>query len=97
MRIAPFASHADNLHLLARLDADGEPGNHVVIKDGTGVDTEAMISTDTDVPVTETGFALNIDDGTPLTDGEEYTFEFEMLDADDQPVTVTQTARWSEG
>ena len=74
--------------------ADGEPGNHVVIKDGTGVDTEAMISTDTDVPVTETGFALNIDEGTPLTDGEEYTFEFEMVDSAGQPVTVTHTARW---
>ena len=74
--------------------ADGEPGNHVVIKDGTGVDTEAMISTDTDVPVTETGFALNIDEGTPLTDGEEYTFEFSMLDAEGEPVMVTQTARW---
>ena len=74
--------------------ADGEPGNHLVIKDGTGVDTEAMISTDTDVPVTETGFALNIDEGTPLTDGEEYTFEFEMVDSAGQPVTVTHTARW---
>ena len=74
--------------------ADGEPGNHVVIKDGMGVDTEAMISTDTDVPVTETGFALNIDEGTPLTDGEEYTFEFAMVDSAGQPVTVTHTARW---
>ena len=74
--------------------ADGEPGNHVVVKDGTGVDTEAMISTDTDVPVTETGFALNIDEGTPLTDGEEYTFEFAMVDSAGQPVTVTHTARW---
>ena len=74
--------------------ADGEPGNHVVIKDGTGVDTEAMISTDTDVPVTEARFALNIDEGTPLTDGEEYTFEFSMLDAEGEPVMVTQTARW---
>ena len=24
----------------------------------------------------------------------EHTFEFEMLDEDDQTVTVTQTARW---
>ena len=24
----------------------------------------------------------------------DYTFEFEMLDAEGQPVTVTQTARW---
>ena len=74
--------------------ADGEPGNHVVVKDGTGVDMEAMVSTDTDVPVTETGFALNIDEGTPLTDGEEYTFEFAMVDSAGQPVTVTHTARW---
>ena len=74
--------------------ADGEPGNHVVVKDGTGVDMEAMISTATRVPVTETGFSLNIDEGTPLTDGEEYTFEFEMVDSAGQPVTVTHTARW---
>ena len=74
--------------------ADGEPGNHVVVKDGTGVDMEAMVSTDTRVPVTETGFSLNIDEGTPLTDGEEYTFEFAMVDSAGQPVTVTHTARW---
>ena len=74
--------------------ADELPGDHVLIKNRTGDDMEAMISTDTDVPVTETGFALNIDEGTPLTDGEEYTFEFEMVDSAGQPVTVTHTARW---
>ena len=41
----------------------------------------------------ETAFALAVDEGNPLTDGEEYAFEFEMLDADDEPVTVTHTAR----
>jgi len=74
--------------------ADGEPGNHVVVKDGTGVDMEAMVSTDTRVPVTDARFSLNIDEGTPLTDGEEYTFEFAMVDSAGQPVTVTHTARW---
>ncbi len=54
----------------------------------------AMISTDEGTPVTETRFALNIDEGSPMTDGEEYTFEFEMLDAEGVPVTVTHTARW---
>ncbi|MBR1587545.1 MAG: hypothetical protein IJ658_04380 [Kiritimatiellae bacterium] len=68
--------------------------NMVLAKDGMGDDVEAMVSTDPDVPVSETGFALNIDEGTSLTDGEEYTFEFEMVDADGQPVTVTKTARW---
>jgi len=53
-----------------------------------------MISTDEGTPVTETRFALNIDEGSPMTDGEEYTFEFEMLDAEGVPVTVTHTARW---
>jgi hypothetical protein len=74
--------------------ADGDPGNHVVVKNGTGVDMEAMVSTDTRVPVTETGFSLNIDEGTPLTDSEEYTFEFAMVDSAGQPVTVTHTARY---
>ena len=74
--------------------ADELPGDHVLIKNRTGDDMEAMISTDDEVPVTETGFALNIDEGTPLTDGEEYTFEFSMLDAEGEPVMVTQTARW---
>ena len=75
--------------------ADALPGDHVVIKDGEGHDMEAMISTDDEVPVTEARFGLNIDEGTPLTDGAEYTFEFSMLDAEGQPVTVTKTARWS--
>ena len=74
--------------------ADALPGDHVVIKDGEGHDMEAMISTDDEVPVTEARFGLNIDEGTPLTDGAEYTFEFSMLDAEGQPVTVTKTARW---
>lgn len=74
--------------------ADEYPGNHVVIKDEMGDDMEAMISTDDEVPVTESRFGLNIDEGTPLIDGEPYTFEFSMLDADGQPVTVTQSARW---
>ena len=67
---------------------------YVALVDAHGVETKAVISTDTDVPVTETGFALNIDEGTPLTDCEEYTFEFEMVDSAGQPVTVTHTARW---
>ena len=77
--------------------ADAFPGNHLVIRDSEGTDMEAMISTDASTPVTETSFSLNIDEGTPLTDGEEYIFEFEMLDADGELVTVTQTARWVAG
>ena len=74
--------------------ADAFPGNHLVVKDGGGEDVGMMISTDEGTPVTETRFALNIDEGSPMTDGEEYTFEFEMLDAEGVPVTVTHTARW---
>ena len=76
------------------MSAAALPGDHVVIKDGMGNDMEAIISTDDDVPVTDARFGLNIDEGTPLTDGEEYTFEFEMVDSAGQPVTVTHTARW---
>ena len=74
--------------------ADAFPGNHILIKDAQGTDMEAMISTDAEIPVTETRFALNLDEGQPLTDGEEYTFEFDMVDADNLPVTVTSKARW---
>ena len=75
--------------------ADEYPCGHIVIKNSSGDDMEAMISDDTSVPRSETTFAISIDEGTPLTVGEEYTFEFEMLDDDDEPVTVTHTARWS--
>ena len=34
--------------------------------------------------------------GPPLTDGEEYTFEFAMVDAEGQPVTVTVFSSMSE-
>ena len=73
--------------------ADEFPGNHLVIRDSNGEDIQAMISTDEDVPRSETGFGLVIDYSGSLTVGEECTFEFEMLDAEGMPVTVTQTAR----
>ena len=81
--------HGENMRF-----ADAYPGNHVIIKDSEGTDMGAMISTDESIPVTEESFGLTIDAGTPFTEGAEYTFEFSMLDADDQPVTVTQTARY---
>ena len=81
--------HGENMRF-----ADEYPGNHVIIKDSEGTDMGAMISTDESIPVTEESFGLTIDAGTPFTEGAEYTFEFSMLDADDQPVTVTQTARY---
>ena len=73
---------------------DAFPGNHLVIRNSEGDDMGAMISTDESVPVTETRFALLIDEGIGLVDGEEYVFVFEMLDAEGEPVTVTCTARW---
>ena len=36
----------------------------------------------------------DIDEGQPLADGQEYTFEFDTVDGDGQPVTVTAKARW---
>ena len=81
--------HGENMRF-----ADAYPGNHVVIKDSEGTDMGAMISTDESIPVTEESFGLTIDAGTPFTEGAEYTFEFAMLDADGQPVTVTQTATY---
>ena len=75
--------------------SDSYPSGHLTIRNSEGDDMEAMLSDDTDVPSSETSFGLVISEGSPLTDGEEYTFEFEMLDADDEPVTVTAKARWS--
>ena len=76
--------------------ADEFPGNHLVIRDSNGEDIQAMISTDDDVPRSETSFGLIIDHSDPLAVGDEYTFEFEMLDEGGLPVTVTKTARWQE-
>ena len=81
--------HGENMRF-----EDQYPGNHVVIKDSEGTDMGAMISTDESIPVTEESFGLTIDAGTPFTEGADYTFEFSMLDADGEPVTVTQTARY---
>lgn len=81
--------HGENMRF-----EDQYPGNHVVIKDSEGTDMGAMISTDESIPVTEESFGLTIDAGTPFTEGDEYTFEFSMVDADGQPVTVSQTARY---
>ena len=74
--------------------ADQYPSTHVVVKNSEGEDMGAMISDDLEVPFSPTRFGLNIDEGNPLTDGEEYVFEFHMLDADNRPVTVTSKARW---
>ena len=74
--------------------ADEYPSTHVVVKNSEGEDMGAMISDDLEVPFSPTRFGLNIDEGNPLTDGEEYVFEFGMVDADGQPVTVTHAARW---
>ena len=81
--------HGENMRF-----ADEYPGNHVIIKDSEGTDMGAMISTDESIPVTEESFGLTIDAGTPFTEGAEYVFAFAMLDADGEPVTVTQTARY---
>ena len=89
--------HSGNGNVVTGVDmrfADEFPGNHLVIKDSGGEDMGAMISTDEDVPRSETSFGLIIDEANPLTVGAEYTFEFEMLDAEGTPVTVTKTARW---
>ena len=81
--------HGENMRFV-----DVYPGNHVVIKDSEGTDMGAMISTDESIPVTEESFGLTIDAGSPFTEGAEYVFEFSMLDASGQPVTVSQTARY---
>ena len=74
--------------------ADEFPGNHLVIRNSMGDDVGGMISTDDATPVTETRFGICFDETNPMTNGEEYAFEFEMLDAGGMPMTVTKTARW---
>ena len=70
-----------------------DPGGALVIKDGDE-EVSAMIATDEQVPVTATRFGLSIN-GDFMAE-REYTFEFTMLDADNQPVKVTKTATFVE-
>ena len=81
--------HGENMKFV-----DSFPGNHVIVMDSEGTDMGAMISTDESIPITEESFGLTIDAGTPFTEGETYRFVFSMVDADGEPVTVTQTARY---
>ena len=73
--------------------AGDDPGGALVIKDGDE-EVSAMIATDEQVPVTESRFGLSIN-GDFMAE-REYTFEFTMLDADNQPVKVTKTATFIE-
>ncbi len=73
--------------------ANDDPGGALVIKDGDE-EVSAMIATDEQVPVTATRFGLSIN-GDFMAE-REYTFEFTMLDADNQPVKVTKTATFVE-
>ena len=74
--------------------SDDDPGGHLIIKDPDGTEVSAMIATDEEVPVTESRFGLSIN-GDFMAE-REYTFEFTMLDADNQPVKVTKTATFVE-
>ena len=67
----------------------------MTILDCEGGDTQAQISTDTSVTPSDTRFALALDPETVLADGDEYTFQFEMLDPEGRPVTVTHNAIWA--
>ena len=73
--------------------AGDDPGGALVIKDGDE-EVSAMIATDEQVPVTESRFGLSIN-GDFMAD-REYTFEFTMIGADNQPVKVTKTATFVE-
>ena len=73
--------------------ANDDPGGALIIKDGDE-EVSAMIATDEQVPVTESRFGLSIN-GDFMAE-REYTFEFTMLDADNQPVKVTKTATFVE-
>ena len=73
--------------------ASDDPGAHVTVTDAEGHDAGARVTTDTEVPVTETRFGLVVEGD--LADGAEYVFAFDMLDAAGQPVTVTKAARFS--
>ena len=75
--------------------ADAYPAAHVRILTGMGEEVSAMIGDDDSVEPGPEQFALSISVGQEMTPGAEYTFEFAMLDEDGEPVTVTQTARWT--
>jgi len=69
------------------------PGAHVTVTDAEGHDAGARVITDAEVPVTDSRFGLVVEGD--LTDGAEYVFAFDMLDAAGNPVTVTKAARFS--
>ena len=75
--------------------ADAYPAAHVRILTAMGEEVSAMIGDDDSVEPGPEQFALSISVGQEMTPGAEYTFEFAMLDEDGEPVTVTQTARWT--
>lgn len=75
--------------------ADAHPASHIVLKDSEGQAVTGVTFTDTQEPVTETEFRVNVlDNEGTLADGAEYTWEFAMVDSQGNPVTVTQTASW---
>ena len=74
--------------------ADDSPASHVTITDGEGNEVSAMIGDDSNVESGPEQFGLIISPGEELTPGAAYTFSFEMLDADGEPVTVSHSARW---
>ena len=74
--------------------ADAHPASHIVLKNGEGQAVTGVELTDQGT-ASETEFHVIVADneGT-LADGADYTWEFAMVDSENNPVTVTKTARW---
>ena len=76
-----------------RMSASGMgEGIEVVVRDGTKA-AKVTAESGTGQRI-EARLAQMIGQGNPLTDDEAYTFEFNMVDADGKPVTVSCVARW---
>ena len=90
-----FAAGPNYVHGTNMRFADAHPASHIVLKNGEGQAVSGVEFTDTEEPVSETQFRVNVlDNEGTLADGADYTWEFAMVDSQGNPVTVTKTARW---
>ena len=90
-----FCAGGNTVHGTDMRFADAHPASHIVLKNSEGQAVTGVTITDTEEPVSETQFRVNVlDNEGTLADGADYTWEFAMVDSQGNPVTVTKSARW---
>ena len=89
-----FYAGSNTVHGTNMKFADAHPASHIVLKDGEGQAVTGVTFAD-EGTASETEFGVIVADNEgSLADGADYTWEFAMVDAENNPVTVTHTARW---